>query len=134
MMSEQISAESRLMAAAMSIRMNAYSPYSGVTVGAAILSLDGQVFLGANIENQSYGLAICAERVAVANAVLASSKEWSMLAIAMSGAQAAPPCGACLQTLAEFASPDLVIIWGDNEENWNVARFGDLLPNPFKRK
>ena len=128
-------AEARpLMAAASNIRTNAYSPYSGVMVGVAILGSDGRVFLGANIENESYGLSLCAERIAAANAVLAGCREWSMIAIAMKGSQPAPPCGACLQVLAEFASRDLVVIWGENEETWYTSCLGELLPRPFKRK
>jgi cytidine deaminase len=90
-------------------RLKAYAPYSEFRVGAALLTEDGRVFTGGNVENISFGLTMCAERVAIGNAVQSGATKLSLLAITSDSAEPIVPCGACRQVLAEF-SPDLPIV------------------------
>lgn len=98
-----------LIAAAIRAREHAHAPYSNFAVGAALLCEDGSVFTGCNVENLSFGLTMCAERVAVGAAVAAGKKAFRCIAIAADTEQAISPCGACRQVLAEF-NPGLAII------------------------
>ncbi|MDD5645037.1 MAG: cytidine deaminase [bacterium] len=109
----------------------AYAPYSGIKVGAVLVSENGKIFEGCNIENASFGLTVCAERVALLKAVSEGTKNFSKIAI-VSGKQDAAPCGACRQTLAEF-SPEMTVIW---EKNGKVIfrTLRELLPEIFKIK
>jgi len=118
----------RLHAAASDAKARAYAPYSGYSVGAAVLA-DGKIFSGCNVENASYPAGICAERAAVAAAVAAGCRNIEMLAVAVNG-DPAPPCGICLQFLSEFAAPDTpVFMIGDNRVDQKM--FGHLLPSAF---
>jgi cytidine deaminase len=108
----------------------AYAPYSGFAVGAALLTSDGRVFTGANVENASYSLTICAERVALVKAVTEGARQFEKLALVSTGDKPVLPCGACLQALAEFA-PALIIIAG-SEDGPVEYRLQDLLAVPFK--
>lgn len=108
----------------------AYAPYSGFRVGAALLSADGAVSVGCNVENASYPAGVCAERVALGAAVVDGHRQFLAIAIATEAEQPTPPCGVCRQALYEFA-PDLVILSvtrGGREARWSL---GDLLPNAF---
>lgn len=91
---------------------SAYAPYSRAHVGCALITTTGQLFTGCNVENASYGLTICAERVAIGNAVtaLGPALRWWRLAVVAEGLEF-PPCGACRQVLAEFAAPDAAVIF-----------------------
>jgi cytidine deaminase len=117
-----------LRAAARRARANAYAPYSGFAVGAAALGDDGVIYAGANVENASYGLTLCAERAAVAAAVARGAKR--ILAVAISAAEPAPPCGACRQVIAEFG-PEAAVIWEDGHGGYISRRLSELLPVPF---
>lgn len=117
-----------LYALARQARENAYSPYSHVKVGAAILCADGTVFTGANVENSSYGATICAERSAAVAAVSAGNKAFA--AIAVSGTMdLETPCGICRQFLSEF-SPHMEVIYRSNGE-LRVKKLSALLPESF---
>jgi cytidine deaminase len=122
-----------LVAAARAARERAYAPYSGYRVGAALLTKDGVVVTGANVENASYGLALCAERAAVVSAVAAGHRDFAAVAVAVSGPEPARPCGACRQVLHEFpAGPDLeVICAGEDGDQVLVTTLGELLPHAF---
>jgi len=99
---------SSLIRAAIQVRESAHAPYSKFAVGAALLCEDGSVFAGCNVENLSFGLTMCAERVAVGAAVAAGKKEFRCIAIAADTDEVISPCGACRQVLAEF-NPGLAI-------------------------
>ena len=119
----------RLRAAAEEAMRNAYAPYSGFRVGAALLGHDGTVFPGCNVENAGYSSTICAERTAVTSAVVRGVREFDLLVLTTEADEPTPPCGVCRQVLVEFA-PDLPVISfaGGREARWNLA---DLLPHPF---
>lgn len=95
---------SSLIRAAKQVRESAHAPYSGFAVGAALLCGDGSVFTGCNVENLSFGLTMCAERVAVGAAIAAGKREFHCIAIAADSDEVISPCGACRQVLAEFNS------------------------------
>jgi len=117
------------LSAASEAANSAYSPYSRFRVGAAVLTRSGKVFTGCNIENASYGLTLCAERVAIFKAISEGEKEFVSLAICSAGS--AYPCGACRQVLHEFA-PELEVILGDGlGTKSEQLKLADLLPNPF---
>ncbi|MBD3222605.1 cytidine deaminase, partial [bacterium] len=97
-----------LIEAADAVRQHSYAPYSGFRVGAALRCADGTVVTGTNVENASYGLSLCAERSAVAQAVAGGRREFTHLAIVADGREPTPPCGACRQVLVEFGD-DLVV-------------------------
>ncbi|MGE5529297.1 MAG: cytidine deaminase [Patescibacteria group bacterium] len=118
-----------LLALAESAKEAAYVPYSGYRVGAALLAVSGEVYTGCNIENASYPVTICAERVAAAKAVSAGERRFTALAVAADGPEPASPCGLCRQFLAEFGS-DLIVITAAGGEV-RRAVLGDLLPNAF---
>jgi cytidine deaminase len=125
--------EAELVRVAVEARRNAYAPYSGFAVGAALLAEDGRIFTGCNVENASYGLTVCAERVALFKAVSEGARRFLALAVAC-GEGACAPCGACRQVLYEFA-PDLLVIMADGEgKSWCRAKLSELLPRGFGPK
>lgn len=111
----------------------AYAPYSRYRVGAAVMDERGRVFLGANVENASYGLTICAERVAVGAAVAAGARRIVAIAVAASGRAMPWPCGACRQVLVEFAD-DTTPVWVASATVRRPRRttLGALLPHAFR--
>ena len=110
-----------------------YSPYSKFPVGAALLTRSGAIVTGCNVENASYGLTICAERVAVTAAVAAGHRSFKALVVVGGRGKAVRPCGACLQVLAEFCGPDLPVILAplNKSECVETLSLGDLLPHAF---
>ena len=109
----------------------AYAPYSGLSVGAALLTEQGKVFVGANVENSCYGLSICAEKVAASIAITSGDCKWQALLVLFSHGVASAPCGGCRQFLAEFGSPEMLIAWGTKGGTTCVSKLGDLIPYPF---
>lgn len=107
-MSPEQTDSNELMARAREALSHAYAPYSGFRVGAALAAASGRVYTGSNVENASYGITICAERVALFKAVSEGERAFSAIAIAAGDDVDAPPCGACRQALAEF-SPELQV-------------------------
>lgn len=111
------------------VKENAYAPYSGFRVGAALLTRSGKVYTGVNVENASYGATLCAERGAVAKAVSEGDREFRALAVASSAGEAMP-CGICRQVLMEF-EPELRVITGKDEEHLESHSLQELLPGAF---
>ncbi|MBO8158672.1 cytidine deaminase [Thermosyntropha sp.] len=108
----------------------AYAPYSNFRVGAALLTSSGNIYTGANVENASYGLTICAERTAIVKAVTAGERDFNVICVTSSGKGFVYPCGACLQVLAEF-SPHIRVIVTDENDNYCEYLLKDMLPNLF---
>lgn len=111
----------------------AYAPYSNFSVGAAILTRTGEIFTGCNVENASYGLTICAERVAVTKAISAGFRDFQAIAIYAATEEPISPCGACRQVIGEFGG-EIDIIMGSVGGTYIVAKARDLLPKAFSHK
>jgi cytidine deaminase len=123
----------KLIDSARQAAQKAYAVYSDFKVGAVLLTSDGKVFAGCNIENSSYGLTVCAERVALYKAVSESSREFAAIAIWSESSPPARPCGACLQVLAEFGS-DIDIFCANSQGEINKFKLKELLPQGFRFK
>jgi cytidine deaminase len=121
----------KLISAAKDVRKNAYAKFSGFEVGAALLTDDGAVITGCNVENSSYGLTICAERTAVFKAVSEGHKKFVAIAIVSNSDQPARPCGACRQVLYEF-NPDLEIACANVNGTVDKFNLSDLFPEGFR--
>ena len=120
----------RLIDIALAARDTAYAPYSKFRVGAALLSVDGTIFTGCNVENASYGLCICAERTAICKAVSAGHQKFT--AIAVAAAPLASPCGACRQFLVEFGTEIQVIsVNAANPAETKTWTIGDLIQQNY---
>jgi cytidine deaminase len=124
------SAGAPLLAAARAARRRAYAPYSRFLVGAAVRS-GGRTFAGCNVENASFGLTVCAERSAVAAMVAAGGRRLEAVAVASATVPPTPPCGMCLQTLAEFAGPELPVVLAGGRGSVVETTLGALLPMAF---
>lgn len=117
-----------LLQVACEVRKNAYAHYSNYPVGAAVLSDDGRIFSGANVENASFGLTICAERAAIFSAVSQGVRR--IVALAVCTGNIGTPCGACRQVLVEFAG-DIPVWLGDDKGNIRQTSLYRLLPDHF---
>ena len=125
-----------LIGKALEARDNAYSPYSDFCVGAALLTSDGETFVGSNVENSSFGGTICAERSAFVAAISRGKRDFAAIAIvgAKRGehpAKACPPCGICRQFMAEFCPPDFPVLLYDGQAVIEMT-LGELLPETFQ--
>ena len=118
-----------LLEIAKKARENAYAPYSNFKVGAAIITEDGKIFTGANVENASYGLSMCAERVAVFKAVSEGYRKFKAIAVVADTDGPVSPCGACRQVLSEFG--DMDVIMGNMKGDVKVMKLSELLPESF---
>jgi len=122
--------DSDLLRAAREARRRAHAPFSGFKVGAALETVDGTIVSGCNIENVSFGLTMCAERVAIFKALSEGHRRFRRLAIVTGAAAPTPPCGACLQVLWEFGG-DLDVILANLRRETGRHRLSELLPRPF---
>ena len=128
-----------LLDAAQAARENSYSPYSHFKVGAAVLTDEGQIFSGTNIENSSYGLTVCAERNALFAAVGAGQRRLKALALVtqkIAGLKFNSPCGACRQVMSEFLAPDTpvyIAVLDGKKRICYCKKFSELMPFPFEK-
>lgn len=122
-----------LLRAALDARANAYAPYSNYSVGAAVLTDTGKVVVGVNVENASYPLTICAERVALTSYV-AQGREGSIVAIAVATQDGGSPCGACRQVMAELAKADCPVYAVSPDMSYRCWTVQELLPHAFSLK
>ena len=120
-----------LIAAAAAVRERAYAPYSRFLVGAALRAADGTIFAGCNVENASYGLTICAERNAIAQAIAAGTRDFT--AVAVVSENGVTPCGACRQVLVEFG-PEMMVIVVDLRGRRRIYTLAELLLDAFGPK
>ena len=131
--------ETSLLDAAQAARENSYSPYSKFKVGAAVLTEDGRIFTGTNIENASYGLTVCAERNAMFAAVGAGQRRLRALALItqkLPGMAFNSPCGACRQVMSEFMPPNtpiLIAVLDNNKRTVYRKQLRELMPFPFDK-
>lgn len=119
-----------LLDQARATRRHAHAPYSHFLVGAALETEDGRVITGCNVENATYGLTVCAERVAVWKAISEGIRRFQRIAIVADTEQPTPPCGACRQILWEFCG-DIEILLGNLKEQTARHQLRDLFPHPF---
>lgn len=124
---------------ALSAREMAYIPYSGFAVGAALLTKDGKVYRGCNIENAAYTPTNCAERTAFFKAVSEGERDFEAIAIVGGPAGQSPidycyPCGVCRQVMAEFCSDDFIVLIGKSENEIREHKLSDILPYTFREK
>ena len=129
-MSEIGPGDEELVRVAALARQRAYAPYSKYKVGAAIRTKRNKVHSGANVENASYGMTVCAERTAAFAAVNAGDTAFDAIAIVIDDERLPTPCGACRQVLAEF-SPNMRVILATTSGKRKVTTLGELLPDPF---
>jgi cytidine deaminase len=128
-----LGASDKLVAAARAVRERAAADFSGFKVGAALETRNGDIVTGCNVENATYGLTLCAERVAVFKAISEGHREFTRIVIVADTDSPTPPCGACRQILWEFGG-DLEVILANLTEVKATLRMQDLLPLPFDRR
>ena len=122
--------ERRLWEAAVAARRNAHAPYSHFQVGAALETTDGEIIAGCNVENATYGLTVCAERVALFKAISDGKRRFARVCVVADTAKPTPPCGACRQLLWEFGG-DLEVLLANLDGIAARHRMKDLFPHPF---
>ena len=125
--------KAELMAAAREAQASAYAPYSNFPVGAAVLLSDGAIYRGCNVENASFGLTICAERVAIFNAIADGRMDIVAVAVVTAAGKICKPCGACRQVIAEFSKADnpIIIISTSTTADSEIQTTSELLPDTF---
>jgi len=126
--------EAALVAEATAALAHAYAPYSRFPVAAALRARSGRVYRGANVENASLGLSMCAERSAIFSAVVAGERAFDAIAIVSQAPEPTPPCGACRQVLLEFGADDLVVLLATAQKAGRIDRhtLGALTPLAFR--
>jgi cytidine deaminase len=120
-----------LMNEAIEATKKSHAPYSNFHVGAALLTEDGRIYHGANIETSSYSLTICAERTALFSAFIQGERNFKAIAITSDKAAHCPPCGACRQVMLDLCGKDLDVILLDNENKPVVYKISELIPHSF---
>ena len=128
---EQLDKE--LVAAATAVRENAYAPFSEFKVGAALVTDGGQIIVGSNVESASYGLTVCAERVAVWNAISQGKRKVTRIAVVADTEDLTPPCGVCRQIIWEFGG-DIPVVLANLKGKTETVQMKDLLPRAFDTK
>jgi len=125
--------KNELVEAAVKARENSYAPYSKFRVGAAVRTKDGKIYTGCNIESASYGLTVCAERVAVWKAVSEGITEFTEIAVVADTEELTPPCGVCRQIVWEFCG-DIPVIFANLKGKDEILQMKELLPRAFDTK
>ena len=125
--------EKELVEAATRVRENAYAPFSEFKVGAALETDDGQIIVGSNVESASYGLTVCAERVAVWNAISQGKRKITRIAVVADTEGLTPPCGVCRQIIWEFGG-DIPVVLANLMGKTETVQMKDLLPRAFDTK
>ncbi len=125
-----MNASDALLAAALAVRENAFAPFSKFKVGAAVQGLDGRIYTGCNVENATYGLTMCAERVALFKGISEGARRFRRVAVAADTERLTPPCGACRQILWEFCG-DVEVVLVNTRGRIEAYRLKDLFPKPF---
>ena len=131
-------AAASLIAAAINARQKAYAPYSGFSVGAAVITREGEIFTGCNVENASYSATMCAERTAIFSAVAQGHRDFAAIAVTGGRSGREPedfcfPCGVCLQVMSEFCSPSFEICIVKSPDEVRRFQLRDLLPVKFEK-
>jgi len=122
-----------LIESATQVRERAYAPFSKFRVGAAVRTKGGKIYTGCNVESASYGLTVCAERVAIWKAVSEGEKEFEQIAVVADTQELTPPCGVCRQILWEFCG-DMPVTFANLKGNVETVQMKDLLPRAFDTK
>ena len=125
--------DTELIKAAMAVRENSYAPFSEFRVGAALETDDGEVITGCNVESASYGLTVCAERVAIWKAISQGKRKIKHIAVVADTEDLTPPCGVCRQIIWEFGG-DIPVILANLKGKTEVVQMSDLLPRAFDTK
>ncbi len=125
--------QQELIELATDVRERAYAPFSNFRVGAAVVADDGTVFTGCNVESASYGLTVCAERVAIWKAVSEGAKGFSQIAVVADTEELTPPCGVCRQIIWEFCG-DIPVTFANLSGKTETVRMSELLPRAFDTK
>lgn len=122
-----------LLQIAKDAKTRAYAPYSNFRVGAALLTVDGEIYSGVNVENASYGLTNCAERTAIFKAVSEGERYFKAIAIASDSENFITPCGACRQVMMEIGGKDLDVVISKNNDEIRILKLEELLPLSFTK-
>ena len=125
--------EKKLIDAATTARERAYAPYSNFQVGAAVEGESGDIYIGCNVESASYGLTVCAERVAIWKGISCGEKRFKQIAVVVDTEELTTPCGVCRQIIWEFCG-DVPVILSNLEGKSEIIRMGELLPRAFDSK
>ena len=128
-----VASDKELIKAATAVRENAYAPFSNFRVGAALEMDDGEIITGCNVESASYGLTVCAERVAVWNAISQGKRKITRIAVVADTEDLTPPCGVCRQIIWEFGG-DIPVIFANLHGKVETVQMRDLLPRAFDTK
>ena len=123
--------QDKLLDMAYEARGRAYVPYSNYRVGACLMTADGKLYQGANLENAGFTPTVCAERTAFFKAVYEGERDFAAIAVVSDADEPGFPCGVCRQVMAEFVEDDFIVITADRNRNATICRFDELLPHAF---